>query len=179
MKEQMKCNSSTHGRENLTELNSWWRLFPSAQTRSMAKVERFIEWARILTLNWRVCLLSCFCSSVLPCSPRLMCLGCHIVPLWGAQRHFDSMESFESRWLTCISMLTLVYKLLPWIISHLRAGIGCNSALDLHSVCFKKMLQNWFEHSRDSYLSSGMFDRPSKFSTFTHSWFSYIDFMTM
>lgn len=138
---------------------------------------RFMQWDQVLTLpSFLFLLLHPALQPWAVCTP-----GYHAVSLWGAWRHFASVEKAESGWLPGQHPCTLVWTV-PLVARHLRVGTGCNSPLGflvMHCVWFKKMLQNLLELSRDRYLSSGMFDRSNKSSSSANLWFYYVDFMTM
>ena len=74
--------------------------------------------------------------------------------------------------MPCISIFMLLCELLLLGYQALEDGLGVIhrwTPCVMHSVWFKKMLQNRIEPSRDRYLSSGMFDRPSKSSLSANS----------
>ena len=133
---------------------------------------RFMQWDQVLTLpSFLFLLLHPALQPWAVCTP-----GYHAVSLWGAWRHFASVEKAKSLGDCLVSILVLLCELFPWWSSTWGRGLGF---LVMHCVWFKKMLQNLLELSRDRYLSSGMYDRSNKYSSSANLWFYYVDFMTM
>lgn len=136
---------------------------------------RFIQWDQVLTLT-SFLLLHPALQPWAVCTP-----GCHAVSLWGAWRHFASVEKVKSLGDCRVSILVLLCELLPWLSGTWGRGLGVIHLWASWSCTVsgsKKMLRNLLELSRDRYLSSGMFDRSNKSSSSANSWFYYVDFMT-